>query len=119
MIVRYASVDQGQGLIAEHEGRIKQRANSNPAISLNRRSTPRQIDLQLASVPLPTSSFPLRSLTIVLNVMLVGTPQSSLIVDLLRDHSRPMDQVEWKDRISKAKGMKSRIPEFPIVVGSL
>jgi hypothetical protein len=27
--------DQGQGLIAEHEGRIKQRANSNPAISLD------------------------------------------------------------------------------------
>jgi hypothetical protein len=37
-----------------------------------------QIDLQLASVPLPMSIFPLWSLTIVLNVILVGTLQSSL-----------------------------------------
>jgi hypothetical protein len=27
------------------------------------------------------------------------TPQSSLIVDLLREHSQPLDQVEWKDRV--------------------
>jgi hypothetical protein len=34
----WASVDQGKGLIAEH--RIKQHTNSNPAISLDRRSSP-------------------------------------------------------------------------------
>jgi hypothetical protein len=34
--IGYASTDQGQGLIAEHEGRIKQCVNSNPAISLDR-----------------------------------------------------------------------------------
>jgi hypothetical protein len=43
---------------------------------------------------------------IVLNVMLVGTPQSPLIVDLLREDSRSLDQFEWKDRISKEKGIK-------------
>jgi hypothetical protein len=32
--------DQGQGLIAEREGRIKQRVNSNPTISLDHRSSP-------------------------------------------------------------------------------
>ena len=39
MTVGYASADQGQGLIAEREGRIKQRVNSNPAISLDRQIT--------------------------------------------------------------------------------
>jgi hypothetical protein len=32
--------DQGQRLIMEHEGRIKQCANSNPTISLDRQSSP-------------------------------------------------------------------------------
>jgi hypothetical protein len=38
--------------------------------------------------------FPMQNLKMVLNVMLVGTLQSSLIVDLLYDHSRPLDQVD-------------------------
>jgi hypothetical protein len=40
MTIGYARADQGQGLIAQHEGRIQQHANSNPAISLDRRSSP-------------------------------------------------------------------------------
>jgi hypothetical protein len=35
--------------------------------------------------------FPLRNSMIVLNVMQVGNPQSSLIVDLLQENSRPLD----------------------------
>jgi hypothetical protein len=38
------------------------------------------IDLRLASVPLPTSSFHYENSTIVLNVMLVGTPRQSRII---------------------------------------
>jgi hypothetical protein len=39
MIVGYATLDQWQGLIAEREGRIKKRVNSNPAIILDRQIT--------------------------------------------------------------------------------
>jgi hypothetical protein len=44
-------------------------------------------DQRLASVPLPTSSFHCGNSMTVLNIMLVGTLQSSLIVDLLQDES--------------------------------
>jgi hypothetical protein len=88
--------DQGQGLIAEREGIIKQCINFNPTISLYRRSSPTNrctIDINYTT----NEKFPLWSLTTVLNAVLVGTPQSSLIFDLLEDNSRPLDQVEWKD----------------------
>jgi hypothetical protein len=95
--------DQGQGLIVEHEGRIKQHVNSNPAISLDHRSSP--ANRSIVGISSTTNEkFPLRSSTIVLNIVLLGTPQSSLIIDLLWEHSQSLDQVEWKDRVSHKEG---------------
>jgi hypothetical protein len=37
------ATDQWNGLIVEHEGRIEQHVNSNPIISLDRRSLPTNI----------------------------------------------------------------------------
>jgi hypothetical protein len=43
----------------------------------------------------------------------------SLIVDLLRESSKPLDHFKWKDRISGEKPLRIRSSEYPIVVGSL
>jgi hypothetical protein len=88
--------NQGQGLIAECEGRIKKCINSNPAIILYHHPP---IDRRLASIPLPNEQVPLQNLTIVLNVVLVRTPQSSLNVDMIQENSRLLDQVEWMDKV--------------------
>jgi hypothetical protein len=57
-------------------------------------------------------NFNLRSSGDELNDSQVMVPQSSLIVDLLRVSSRPLDHFKWKDRISREKFENSiiRIP---------
>jgi hypothetical protein len=40
----------------------------------------------------------------------------SLIVDLLRDSSRPLDHFKWKYRISEEKWLRIRSPECPSAV---
>jgi hypothetical protein len=76
------ALDQGHGLIAEHKGRIKQRVDSNPAISLDCRSSPANIStVGISSTT--NEEFTLLNSTIVL----VGTPQSSLIIDILKEDS--------------------------------
>jgi hypothetical protein len=54
-----------------------------------------------------------------LNHSQVVVPQPSLIVDLLRVSSRPLDHFKWKDRISGSKQLRIRLSEYPSTVGSL
>jgi len=84
------ALDQGHGLIAEHKGRIKQRVDSNPAISLDCRSSP--TNRSMVGISSTTNEqFPLWNSMIVLNVVQFGTPQSSLIIDILKEHSQMLD----------------------------
>jgi len=95
--------DQGQWLIADHKVKIKQSFNSNHEISLYCQSPPtNRSTVDISSTT--NEKFPLWNLKIVLIFVLVGTSQSSLIVDLLQDHSQPLDQVEWKDIVSHKEG---------------
>jgi hypothetical protein len=92
-----------KGLILKHEGIIKRCVNSNLTIILDRRSSPtKRSTFGINSTT--NEKFPLWNSMIVLSVAQVGTPQSSLIFDLLQDHSQPLDQVEWKDIVSHKEG---------------
>jgi hypothetical protein len=83
----------------EREGIIKQRINSNLTISLDRRSSlTNSSTVDINSIT--NEQFPLQNSTKILNVVQVGTPQSSLIVDLLRENSRPLDWLKMDHQMT-------------------
>jgi hypothetical protein len=51
-------------------------------------------------------NFKLQSFGDELNNSQVVVPQTSLIIDLLREYSQLSDHFKWKDRISRAKGLR-------------
>jgi hypothetical protein len=62
-----------------------------------------------------THNFKLWSLGDELNHSQVVVPQSSLIVNMLRESSRPLDHFKWKDRISGAKRVENSNTQIWIV----
>jgi hypothetical protein len=52
-------------------------------------------------------NFKLQSLGDELNHSQVVVPQSSLIINMLRESSRPLDHFKWKDRISGEKRVEN------------